>query len=142
MSNNRLLLDTHVWLWLMDGDQRLAKSKKALKEINSALTDNSLCLSAISVWEVAMLEAKGRLSFSLNINEWISDALDTAGLSIVALLPSISIESANLPGDFHGDPADRIIAATALHENLTLVTADKNILTYSKKGYIKCLGVK
>lgn len=143
MPNSRaLLLDTHIWIWLMEGEKRLAKSRKALDAILQAGAAGVLRVSAISVWEVSMLEAKGRLSLSLNIHEWVEKALNARGLTPIPLHPMVAIESANLPGTFYGDPADRMIVATARHEGLTLITADKGIQAYCSCGNASHLPVR
>ena len=140
MPNGNLLLDTHVWVWLMLGDSRV-KHSKSFASVLGASSAGKLYLSAISVWEVAMLEAKGRLVFSLDIDQWIPRALAAPGLSLVPLLPKISIESCRLPGEFHGDPADRIIVASARHMNYTLLTADAAIIKYAHSGHCKAIKV-
>ncbi|MBI1883737.1 MAG: type II toxin-antitoxin system VapC family toxin [Chlamydiae bacterium] len=124
-----LLLDTHVWIWLMNGEKRL-KSSKDLPKIEKAARHSQLVISAISFWEIGMLEAKGRIQFSLSCPEWLHQALSVPGIIPIGLTPEIAVESSRLPGYFHADPADRIIVATARQCGATLVTADKNILNY------------
>ncbi len=88
-----------------------------------------------------MLEAKGRIIFSTAVSNWIEKALKAPGLELIPLLPSISIDSTRLPGTFHGDPADRIIIATARYLQCSIITADKKILKYLSKGLIKAIKV-
>jgi PIN domain nuclease of toxin-antitoxin system len=129
------LLDTHVLVWLMEGNERLApKSREIIR--TAAQTDN-LYVSAITPWEIAMLVSKGRLSFSLEICKWLGKALEMPGIRMIPLSIEISVASTQLPGDFHSDPADRIIVATARHIGATLVTEDKLILTYSQANHLK-----
>ena len=97
---------------------------------------NSLYISAISIWKVAMLEAKQRITFSVDITSWINDAVSAPGLQVITLRPEISIDSTHLPDEFHGDPADRIIVATARFLGCPLITSDKKILAYSEKGFL------
>jgi PIN domain nuclease of toxin-antitoxin system len=130
-----LVLDTHVWVWLVNGDERLGKSA-ACQAIDDASRQSLLRVCAISVWEVAMLTAKARMKLSLPVSDWVEQALAVPGLSLVPLEPSISIDSTALPGEFHGDPADRIIVATARYCSGTVVTADKAILAYARHRYI------
>lgn len=141
MQTNRCyLLDTHVWVWLLNGDLKI-KQSKCFKTIISASKKSLLKLSAISIWEVCMLEAKGRLKFSTDLRVWIKDALNAPGLTVIPLLPDISVNSAYLPGTFHGDPADRIIVASARYLKASLITADKKILKYANQGHLKIIKI-
>ncbi len=133
-----LILDTHVWVWLINGDEKI-KNAGYLPYINKAVKSHGLVISAISTWEVAMLVAKERIVLSENTLDWINNASSAPGMSIYPLSPEVACESTMLPGEFHGDPADRIIAATARVLNGTLLTFDKQILKYAKKGYINII---
>ena len=133
--NEKFLLDTHVWIWLLNGDDRI-KQYRIFTKIIAASKQTGLFASAISIWEIAMLEAKGRIAFSAGISSWVEDALKAPGFQIVPLLPEISIDSTRLPGLFHGDPADRIIVATARFLKCSLITVDKKILAYAKGGFL------
>jgi PIN domain nuclease of toxin-antitoxin system len=138
VANVRLLvLDTHAWIWLANKDSSL--SAAARKAINSAAESQSILLPAISVWEVAMLERAGRIKFIKSIRQWVKDALCAPGMTLAALTPEIAIESCNLPGNFHGDPADRLIVATARVEGAVLVTKDEKIHSYARQGHIRTL---
>lgn len=127
---NRLLLDTHVWLWLANGDKSLTVSSRNL--INKAAEEGEIYVSAISAWEISMLEVKGRITLKQPCSVWMEMALDVANLHMLPLSIPIAVESCRLPGHFHEDPADRIIVATARIEHLTLLTRDNRILQYSK----------
>lgn len=122
-----LLLDTHVWIWLMNGDETL--SKVARKEIECAWGNGTVGISAISVWEVGMLEKKQRILLNKPCLEWIRQALH-CGILLLPLTPEIAIESSHLPDYTSGDPADRIIIATARIDSRVLVTRDECILAY------------
>lgn len=135
-----ILLDTHVWIWLMGEHARLASSK-SLSLIQKASKARSIRVSAISVWEIGMLEAKGRISFPIPCLDWINQALGAPGLSLVPLLPEIAIESSRLPGNFHGDPADRILVATARKLGAHLVTDDSKIKDYAQEGNLRIIAV-
>ena len=130
-SSDFLILDTHVWLWLLLGDARIKKASVSSKIIKAG-SNASLGVSSISIREIAMLESKGRISLSMDITAWIDKALGMPGLQMLPLSPAISINSTRLPGAFHGDPADRIIVATARDRNGTLVTADRQIIEYAR----------
>jgi len=135
----RLLLDTHVWLWLAFGVP--AKIKVSTRHIlEQASTDEPLLLSIISVWEVALLEANRRLSLPMTVEAWVERALDRPDIRLIGLdHPQIVIDSCHLPGDFHLDPVDRLLVATARSENAVLVTHDQKILDYGAAGHVKVL---
>jgi PIN domain nuclease of toxin-antitoxin system len=130
-----VLLDTHYWVWLQfDVKDRIAA--KTLKAIDAAAASGSLLLSAISVWEVAMLEAKHRLQLFSECDQWVKRALATPGLTLVPLTPEIAIQSTRLPGTIHGDPSDRIIAATARVMGARLATCDEKLIDYARHRHI------
>lgn len=124
-----ILLDTHTLIWLDEGNSRLGK--QALSLIDQSLQSRELFVSAISFWEVAMLVEKGRLDMQMNVALWRKSLLDN-GLQEIALSGNIAIQSALLI-DFHGDPADRMIVATAIESTMPLCTADKKILLWGEK---------
>src|SRR4051794_19845843 len=114
MSNSEglLLLDTHYWIWFHFGI-REQFAPRFLTTLQEAAGAGLLLVSVISVWEVGLLESKGRLQLYAPCEEWVKEALAIPGLSLTPLTPEIALDSTRLPGSFHGDPADRIIAATA-----------------------------
>lgn len=123
-----ILLDTHAWLFWVD-DTLGKLSKNAFKKIEDA---ESLGVSVISCWEIAMLVAKQRLSFSLDVTQWIEKALKYSGIRLLNLDPEIVVTATRLPGVFHGDPADRMIVSTCLKYGVPLVTKDKKIHNWGK----------
>jgi PIN domain nuclease of toxin-antitoxin system len=133
-----LLLDTHYWIWLKMG-AREEFSGSMLKAIEKAAAGGNLLLSVISVWELGMLEAKGRLRLLAPCEQWVRDALATPGLTLVPLTPEIALASSRLPQPFHGDPADRIIVATARGMGARIVTRDSKILEYGRKRHVAVL---
>jgi PIN domain nuclease of toxin-antitoxin system len=86
-----------------------------------------------------MLEAKGRLQLKMGCVEWVKQALATPGLSLYPLNPEIAIESSRLPGRFHGDPADRLLAATARITGALLLTKDERLLEYGRQRHAPVL---
>ena len=132
-----VLLDTHVWVWLLNGSERLGP--KARKGIQRSLADEAVLVSAISPWEVAMLVSKGRLVLDRDVGEWVQVALSLPGFRLEPVSPEIAVASTRLPGKIHSDPADRLIAATTRHLGSTLITADQLLLDYGKAGHIKTL---
>ena len=135
-----ILLDTHVWVWLCNGDKNLTGSP-ASKILEQAAAKGRLRLSVISIWEFGMLEAKGRITLSVNCQDWVKRAIEGTGISVVALTPEIAIESSRLPHEFHGDSADRMIVATARKYDAIVATRDKMILEYGKQNNVKVLAV-
>ncbi len=134
-DNLPLLLDTHYWIWLQNGDgQRF--SSGILRAVESAAARGSLLVSVISVWEVAMLESKGRIRLLVPCEQWVLEALATPGLQLMPLTPEIAIDSTRLPGPFHGDPADRILVATARRNGARLLTRDQKLIRYGRSGRI------
>ena len=131
-----LVLDTHVWIWMLEG-VKSELSAATVSVIEDAGGRAELVISAISVWELAMLEAKGRITLSRSIDEWVRAALTAPGLRLADLAPEISLESTRLPGAPHGDPADRMIIATARVLGGTLVTCDDRILSYGAEGHVR-----
>jgi PIN domain nuclease of toxin-antitoxin system len=133
-----LLLDTHCWIWLQDGrmDKFSAAGKSAIRR---ATRDRDLLVSVISVWEVGLLDSKGRISLTMDCERWITEALATPGLQLAPLTPAIALHSTRLPGEFHGDPADRILVATARMEGAQLLTKDQRILDYARMKHIRVL---
>src|SRR6266566_3368832 len=138
MHESSLLLDTHAWIWLAEGiPGKLAGS--CLDRIRVAGREQRLLVSAISVWEVSMLEVKGRISLSGSCLHWVYRGLGKHGIELAELSPEIAVDSTRLPDNFHADAADRILVATARHRNATLVTADRFILEYSRSGYVRAI---
>jgi len=123
-----ILLDTHVLVWLDEGNPRLGK--QALRTIDKALASKQLGVATISFWEVAMLVRKNRLDIQVDLDTWRRELLQN-GLEEIPLLGPTAIKAGQLE-EFHGDPVDRIIVATALDCPATLITADKKILNWKK----------
>jgi PIN domain nuclease of toxin-antitoxin system len=120
-----VLLDTHVWIWLcVKQDQALSLAAK--KAIRSA---SEKWISAISCWELAKLVEKKRIAFSIPVLTWIRQSLLEKDLRIAGLSPEVAVESTRLQ-EFHRDPADQIIVATARILEMPLVTSDQRIRSY------------
>jgi PIN domain nuclease of toxin-antitoxin system len=132
------VLDTHVWIWMVEGDRRTL-SAAVIRSIEEAATAGAVRVSAISVWEVAMLEARGRISLSRPVSDWVDDALRVPGIQLLPLTPEIAVESTRLPGEPHGDPADRILIASARILSAHLATCDRGILNYAEGGRLSVL---
>ena len=136
MNSEALLLDTHYWIWLQYG-AKPALTSKEIRIVDQAATRGNLLLSVISVWELGVLEAKGRVRLQTPCDQWVREALATPGLSLAPLTPEIALESSRLPGLFHGDPADRIIVATARSLGARLLTRDQKMIEYGQQRHVK-----
>lgn len=122
-----IVLDTHMWVWWVHGDERLTKTQAELIEASEA---DLIGVSAISCWEIAKLVEHGRLHLPYSLREWFEQALSYPGIGLLELTPEIAIESTQLPREFHRDPADQIIVATARVHDCPLVTSDGKLLSY------------
>lgn len=118
-----ILLDTHVLAWMVADSKRL--SRAAMSEIRAAQRRDGIAISAISLWELASLLARGRIQAYGTIES--SLRLLTEGVAVKPITPEIAALSAQFPDDYPRDPADRLIGATARAEGLVLVTRDATI---------------
>jgi PIN domain nuclease of toxin-antitoxin system len=123
-----ILLDTHIWLWWLHDSNRL--SGRMQSEIATEEVENGVLISAISVWEIAVKSSLGKLTLPLPIDEWYEMAQVYPGIIVESLNPLDAIASTQLPGEFHKDPADRILIAIARRYDIPLVTMDNKILNY------------
>lgn len=121
-----ILLDTHIWVWWVHGDPIPFDLKQAMEEKE----EKGFAVSAISCWEVSKLVEHGKLKLPTLIDNWFDEALGESGIRLIPLTPQIALESTVLPGDFHRDPADQIIVATARVHKLPLATCDQRISRY------------
>lgn len=122
-----ILLDTHIWVWWVNESPMLTKARLQVIEERQ---DDRLAVSIISCWEVAKLVELGRLQLTMPVQRWIDQALAYPGVELIDLTPRIVVESTQLPGEFHRDPADQMIVATARVYDITLLTADRKLLDY------------
>lgn len=134
-----MLLDTHVLIWLAEGNAELKPA--ARRRIEEAAVQSGLAVSAISFWEVAMLSDRGRISLSLPLTEWRRKVLAQDCISEVPVTGDVSIESVLLPGTLHPDPADRFLVATSRLQGWPLATRDKRLLAYAAQGYLHAVAV-
>ena len=130
----RLLLDTHILIWLAEGLADLPP--RARLRINGAARGPGLAVSAISFWEVAMLARKGRISIRRPLHAWRMEVLAAPGIDEIPVSGEVGIEAVSLPGELHDDPADRILVATARVHGLALGTRDKRLLAYGELGHV------
>ena len=120
-----ILIDTHVLVWLDQDNPQLGP--RCRRDMDRALADDALAVSAISFWEVTMLVARQRLAFAIPLPRWRRDLI-AAGIRELPIDGRVGLRAAGL--ELHRDPADRLIAATAAVNEATLATADKRLLTW------------
>jgi PIN domain nuclease of toxin-antitoxin system len=126
-----MLLDTHVWIWWLSGGGNLSAAEYDALEL-SAETETPK-LSAISLWEVQMLYSLRRISFHLPFEPWLIEATSPNAVHLVSIDTSVVLELNRMP-TMHGDPADRLVVATARAYDLPLATHDRRI---RKSGLVK-----
>ena len=133
-----ILLDTVALIRLTRNE---AISKKASAQIRAAEDANALYFSAASAWELCLLETTGHTGVEIGGDgaAFLRRARALTVLQMIALDDRMAIESRRLPGDFHKDPADRFIVATARVAGMTLVTTDSHILTYAALGHVRAI---
>lgn len=117
-----VLLDTHVLLWWVLEPRRL--SRPAARALRGA---QRLHVADITLREIAVLASSGRVELDRDVGEWLRQAIDDFALEVVALSPAIAARSTRIAQNFHGDPADQLIAATAIELDVPLVTADEQL---------------
>ena len=120
-----VLLDTHVWVWWLTPDSPLSIAERSALDAKAGRGE--LFLAAVSLWEAQMLAAKGRLQLPLSFPDWLAQAADDRMISVIPLDVDVIVALDALPESFHGDPADRLIVATARARKLPLATRDATI---------------
>jgi PIN domain nuclease of toxin-antitoxin system len=120
-----ILLDTHVLVWIATEPKKL--SRPAASAIRRALRSGGLGIASVSLWEVAMLVASGRLRAPGTTDAVIRELVERTRVAVLEITPSVAALATQFPEDFPRDPADRLIAATARDRGLALVSADERI---------------
>jgi PIN domain nuclease of toxin-antitoxin system len=118
-----ILLDTHVWVWWLTRSGQLSAQER--HDLSAAAARHELAISAISLWEAHMLNARARISLPVPFPRWLVEATDPDAVAIIPLEADVVLALDELPAGLHGDPADRIIAATARCKGMPLATWDK-----------------
>lgn len=121
-----IVLDTHIWVWWVDGGSHLPSDYLTMLQ---AEAPNGLGVSAISCWEVAKLVELGRLQLTMAVDLWLAQALQSP-VRLLPLSPEAAVVSTQLPGTFHRDPADQLIVATARVYDCPLITLDRRLRDY------------
>jgi PIN domain nuclease of toxin-antitoxin system len=126
-----LLLDTHIWLWHLEGN-RSHTTSDLVPLLDRSGAGTNLFVSDISYWEVAVKAAKGKLTLSVDVAIWLQQAEQAPGIRFRALDRRVLLLSTRLSGSIHNDPADRMLIASAQLANVPLVTADGLIIEYAE----------
>jgi PIN domain nuclease of toxin-antitoxin system len=134
-----IVLDTHVLIWLIEGDEQLGR--EARQQIEDVRRDGTAIIPAMSVWELAYLARRGRIDLSLEPMAWIDPVLATPGFTLARLDAIVAVRTALLDWG-HRDPADRMIVATALELEMPLLTVDRTILDYAAAGHFKAIDAR
>jgi PIN domain nuclease of toxin-antitoxin system len=132
-----LLLDTCAAIWLTNADPISDEASDALQQMRDS--GESVYVSPITAWEMGLLAARGRVNLLMTPQRWFERLLEAPGLRLSEMTPNVLIASSFLPGKLPGDPADRIIAATAREYGYKLVTRDRPLLEYAKQGHIQAI---
>jgi len=125
-----IVLDTHALVWWVNGGSKLSKAAKAAIDREQRDENGIILVSSISAWEIALLVQKGRLTLTSNVDDWLTTIREIEGMRFVPVDNDIAVQSTRLPGEFHPDPADRMIVALARHVAAPLVTSDARIIAY------------
>jgi PIN domain nuclease of toxin-antitoxin system len=129
-----VLLDTCAIIFAAEDEPM---SKPAREAVVRAALNGELLVSPVSAWEIGMLAEKKRLRFSPDPKRWFFDFLAQGGVNLTPLTAEAAIDASMLPRNFHGDPADRLLIATARQLDVPIVTRDRAILAYAKAGHVK-----
>lgn len=132
-----LLLDTCAVIWLTNADPISDEASDALQQTRDS--GKSVYVSPITAWEMGLLAARGRVNLLMTPQRWFERLLEAPGLRLSEMTPNVLIASSFLPGKLPGDPADRIIAATAREYGYKLVTRDRPLLEYAQQGHIQAI---
>jgi PIN domain nuclease of toxin-antitoxin system len=135
-----ILLDTQVLVWYAQADERLGKT--ARQTVLRATAVNEACVSPITFWEAAMLADKGRICLDIPVELWTREVLKSGQIGIAGISPEISAAAGCLSDGIRGDPADRIIVATARAYRCSVLTTDRKILAYAKAGHVEAIDAR
>jgi len=135
-----LLLDTHTWVWL---ETKQLKMNDDLREVlERAASESAIFVCSISMLEIANGVGKKRIHLNDDLEKWFDITLRGRSVRVLDITPAVALQTMKLPHGFHGDPGDRLITATAIVENLTLLTNDTALLRFSRQGLMKTIEVE
>lgn len=125
-----IVLDTHILIWWVSNKEKLSKPAGNAIEKELKNEDGQILVSSITAWEISLLVEKGRITLTMDLYEWLRTAADIKNLHFIPVDNEVAVQSTRLPGNFHTDPADRMITALARHYSAPLVTSDAKIQDY------------
>ncbi|MBA3449199.1 MAG: type II toxin-antitoxin system VapC family toxin [Pseudaminobacter sp.] len=131
------LLDTCAAIWFSEGAGFTPEAAEAFEQ--AAEGTSRILVSPITAWEMGLLVSRGRYSAAIDISKWLDLLVERGGFVLAGMPPRVLAQSSLLPGRIHGDPADRIIVATAREFGHVIITRDCRILAYAEKGFVKAL---
>lgn len=134
-----LLLDTHSWVWLRFG--LLTGKPETITAIRQAAADDNWFVCSFCFYEIAHAVHRKRLHLDVPLFDWLQTASTQGMPTVLDLTPEIAAATYSLPAGFHGDPGDRIVAATAVVHGLTICTHDKALLHFSRNGLYRTLKI-
>lgn len=120
------LLDTHAWIWWIQADPRL--DRRTIAALDALPPDHRPAVCEISLWEVAMLVSRGRLTLGEPLERWLEAASDPRTVRVLPVTAAVAAEVARLPDTFQNDPADRLIVATCRALGHPLLSRDRAIV--------------
>jgi len=126
-----VLLDTHAWIWSVEGDTRRV-GRKAQALLERAEVQERIRVSPVSIFEIMALHTSGRLRLSRPAEGWVRDSVSAAGVRLAEVTPAIAIDAGAIPRTALADPLDRLLVATARQLDATFLTADQQILQYAR----------
>ena len=132
-----LLLDTHVMVWLLGATGALRR--ETIDAIDRSAGDRDLHVSVMAFWELGLLVEQGRVRLNEPFADWLHRAKTQFGITVAPLTEQMAFDSTQLPGEFHRDPADRFMVATARQMDATLITRDSRILRYGAEGHVQVM---
>ena len=135
-----MLLDTHTLLWLFMGDLRLGAATR--DAVERRRKQDPIYVPPIAFWEIGMNVAKRRFALGRPLRDWTASVLNVSNMLVAPFNETIAIDAAELADGLHGDPADRIIIATARAVSCVLVTADQRILDYAERGHLQAIDAR
>lgn len=121
-----LLLDAHVWFWALQSPDKLGPACRAFMED----PQTTLTIATISTLELGQLVVVGKIEIKGTLDAWVHRGIQSLGAQTAEMTHRIALLAYGLPGNFHKDPTDRILVATAIDQGLALATADERILQY------------
>jgi len=125
-----VLLDTHTWIWSVDGDgRRIGRRTRSL--LSRAELHDQIRVSPVTLFELAALHTSGRLRLSRPAEGWIRESLTAAGVRLAELTPAIAVDAGGIPRTALPDPLDRLLVTTARQLEATFLTSDAQILAYA-----------